>query len=114
MSDTILKITDLTKTYGAKTALDNVSFEIKRGKIYGFIGENGAGKTTALRAITGLSPIEHGTIELFGKSDKKGLSEARKKMGCLVERPILYLRKTTFSFSRCSSETKMLQRLIRS
>ena len=94
MSDTILKINNLTKTYGAKTVLDNVSFEIKRGRIYGFIGENGAGKTTAIRAITGLSPIKSGSIELFGKSDKKGLIQARRKIGCLVERPILDLRRT--------------------
>ena len=74
--------------------LDNVSFEIEKGKIYGFIGENGAGKTTAIRAITGLSPIDHGSIELFGKSDAKGLAEARRNMGCLVERPILEQNKT--------------------
>lgn len=94
MSETIVRISSLSKSYGSKTALDDVSFEIKKGKIYGFIGENGAGKTTAIRAITGLSPIDKGTIELFGKSDKKGLVEARKKMGCLVERPILDMRKT--------------------
>ena len=89
MDDTILKISGLTKRYGAKTALDNVSFEVKRGRIYGFIGENGAGKTTAIRAITGLSSIEQGSVELFGKSDRAGLVQARCRMGCLVERPIL-------------------------
>ncbi|MCR5328746.1 MAG: ATP-binding cassette domain-containing protein [Saccharofermentans sp.] len=94
MSDTILRINNLTKTYGAKTVLDNVSFEIERGKIYGFIGENGAGKTTAIRAITGLSPAGRGSIELFGRSDEKGLADSRKKMGCLVERPILELNKS--------------------
>ena len=94
MNDTILKISNLSKRYGAKTVLDNVSFEIKRGKIYGFIGENGAGKTTAIRAITGLSPIDQGKIELFGKSDNAGLVEARKKLGCLVEKPILEFNKT--------------------
>ena len=94
MGDTILKINNLTKTYGVKRALNDVSFEVERGRIYGFIGENGAGKTTAIRAITGLSPIDHGTIEIFGKTDKKGLNEARKKMGCLVEKPILELNKT--------------------
>ena len=94
MTDTIMRINNLTKSYGAKTVLDNVSFEIRKGKIYGFIGENGAGKTTAIRAITGLSPIDQGSIELFGKSDKNGLVEARRKIGCLVEKPILELNKT--------------------
>ena len=94
MNETILKISNLTKTYGAKTVLNNVSFEIEKGKIYGFIGENGAGKTTAIRAITGLSPIDNGSVELFGKNDKKGLIEGRKKLGCLVEKPILELNKT--------------------
>ncbi len=105
MSDVILRINDLSKTYGPKKALDGVSFEVERGKIYGFIGENGAGKTTAIRAITGLSPIENGTIELFGKSDSKGLAEARRKMGCLVESPILDMRKT-------ANENLMLQELL--
>lgn len=105
MSDVILRINDLSKTYGPKKALDGVSFEVERGKIYGFIGENGAGKTTAIRAITGLSPIENGTIELFGKSDSKGLAEARRKMGCLVESPILDMRKT-------AKENLMLQELL--
>ena len=94
MNETIMRINNLTKSYGAKTVLDNVSFEIGKGKIYGFIGENGAGKTTAIRAITGLSPIDQGSIELFGKSDKNGLVEARRKIGCLVEKPILELNKT--------------------
>ncbi|MDO4422914.1 MAG: ATP-binding cassette domain-containing protein [Eubacteriales bacterium] len=105
MSDVILRINNLSKTYGPKKALDGVSFEVERGKIYGFIGENGAGKTTAIRAITGLSPIENGTIELFGKSDSKGLAEARRKMGCLVESPILDMRKT-------AKENLMLQELL--
>lgn len=105
MSDVILRINDLSKTYGPKKALNGVSFEVERGKIYGFIGENGAGKTTAIRAITGLSPIENGTIELFGKSDSKGLAEARRKMGCLVESPILDMRKT-------AKENLMLQELL--
>ena len=105
MSDVILRINDLSKTYGPKKALNGVSFKVERGKIYGFIGENGAGKTTAIRAITGLSPIENGTIELFGKSDSKGLAEARRKMGCLVESPILDMRKT-------AKENLILQELL--
>jgi len=96
MDNVILRVTNLTKTYGEKTALHDVSFSVEKGKIYGFIGENGAGKTTAIRAITGLTYATGGSVELFGKSSRKGLEEARKKMGCLVERPILSLNKTAF------------------
>lgn len=97
MNNVILKIDNLTKRYKDKVALDHVSFEIEKGKIYGFIGENGAGKTTTIRAITGLSTIDEGRVELFGCSDKKGLELARKKMGCLVERPVLILNDTAFN-----------------
>ena len=92
--NTILKVSGLTKNYGAKTALNNVTFSVEKGRIYGFIGENGAGKTTAIRAITGLSVVPAGKVELFGSSDKKGLIKARRKMGYLVESPILSLNDT--------------------
>ena len=96
MDNIILKVSNLTKTYGSKKVLNNVSFEVEKGKIYGFIGENGAGKTTTIRTITGLSATYEGSIELFGESTEKGLVKARKKMGCLVERPILSLNKTAY------------------
>ena len=92
--NTILKVNGLTKKYGPKTALNNVTFDVEKGRIYGFIGENGAGKTTAIRAITGLSESPEGKIELFGASDKKGLVKARRKMGYLVENPIISLNDT--------------------
>lgn len=97
MKNIILKIDNLTKRYKDKVALDHVSFEIEKGKIYGFIGENGAGKTTCIRSITGLTSIDEGSVELFGCSNQKGLEQARKKMGCLVERPILSLNDTAFN-----------------
>ena len=96
MGNIILKIDNLTKRYKDKVVLDHVSFEIEKGKIYGFIGENGAGKTTTIRSITGLTSIDEGSVELFGQSTSKGLEQARKKMGCLVERPILSLNETAF------------------
>lgn len=96
MNDTILRVNNLTKTYGTKTALKDVTFSVKRGKIYGFIGENGAGKTTTIRAITGLTTVKEGAVELFGESDRNGLECARRKMGCLVEQPILSLNKTAY------------------
>ncbi len=96
MDGTILRVNNLSKKYGSKTVLNNVNFSVEKGKIYGFIGENGAGKTTTIRALTGLTDAPEGTVELFGASDKKGLYNARKKIGCLVENPILDMGKTAW------------------
>jgi len=70
--------------------LDGVSFAIERGKIYGFIGENGAGKTTAIRILAGLSAADQGEIEILGQSESKQLEVTRIKIGIIVEKPILY------------------------
>lgn len=101
----ILRVNNLTKIYGIKTAVKDVSFIVEKGKIYGFIGENGAGKTTTIRSITGLTTVAEGAVELFGKSDQKGLEAGRKRMGCLVEHPILALNKT-------ASENLKMQQLL--
>ncbi len=90
MSETILKTTNVSKIYGSHKALDKVSIEIKRGMIYGLIGENGAGKSTFMRAIMGLITINEGNIELFGETGVKGLQHARRKMGQSIETPALY------------------------
>ncbi|MER2090309.1 MAG: ATP-binding cassette domain-containing protein [Sporosarcina sp.] len=90
MSETILKTTNVSKVYGKHKVLDKVSIEIKRGMIYGLIGENGAGKSTFMRTIMGLITIDEGNIELFGETDTKGLQQARRKMGQSIETPALY------------------------
>ncbi|GJM79621.1 ABC transporter [Paenibacillus sp. HMSSN-139] len=90
MSETILKATNISKVYGKHKALDKVSVEIKRGMIYGLIGENGAGKSTFMRVMMGLISIDEGQIELFGESGATGLQRARRKMGQSIETPALY------------------------
>ena len=90
MSETILKATNVSKIFGKDKALDKVSIEIKRGMIYGLIGENGAGKSTFMRTVMGLITIDEGDIELFGKMGLKGLQQARRKMGQSIETPALY------------------------
>lgn len=90
MTETILKATNVSKKYGKHKALDKVSIEIKRGMIYGLIGENGAGKSTFMRTVMGLITIDEGEIELFGKTGAKGLQHARRKMGQSIETPALY------------------------
>ncbi|MFD1777503.1 ATP-binding cassette domain-containing protein [Fredinandcohnia salidurans] len=90
MSETILKATNVSKIYGKHKALDKVSIEIKRGMIYGLIGENGAGKSTFMRIVMGLIKIDEGNIELFGETSSRGLQQARRKMGQSIETPALY------------------------
>ncbi|MGG6310530.1 ATP-binding cassette domain-containing protein [Paenibacillus macerans] len=90
MSETILKSTNISKIYGKHKALHKVSIEIKRGMIYGLIGENGAGKSTFMRTVMGLITIDEGDFELFGETGAKGLQHARRKMGQSIETPALY------------------------
>ena len=66
--ETVLRTEHLTKAFGNKTAVNDVSMTIEKGDIYGFIGKNGAGKTTLMRLVLNLIFPTSGTIELFGES----------------------------------------------
>ena len=90
MSEYVLKSDHLTKIYKTDYALNRVNMSIKKGAIYGFIGQNGAGKSTLIRILNGLATPTDGSIELFGKRDPQDLSEARKRMGSIIEGPALY------------------------
>lgn len=90
MSDCILQTIGLTKTYSHAAAVDNASISIKKGGIYGFIGQNGAGKTTFMRLVSGLSSPDSGEIILFGKSREREIEAQRKRIGCMIEYPALY------------------------
>ena len=92
MAEYIIETTDLTKSFGNKKACDEVSMHVKRGDIYGFIGRNGAGKTTAMKLILGLLTPNKGNISLFGSTTN--LNESRKKIGSLIETPALYKNAT--------------------
>lgn len=83
----ILKTEKLTKIYGGIKAVNEVSMRVRKGDIYGFIGKNGAGKTTFMKMISGLATPTAGSMELFGKSD---LEQARKRIGTLIENPGVY------------------------
>ena len=90
MTETILRVNNIVKSYGKHKVLDGMSLEIKRGMIYGLIGINGAGKSTFMRIIMGLTYADSGNIELFGASDTKSVQEARRKIGQSIETPALY------------------------
>ena len=94
MSDYILQTQRLTKTYKNQLAVDDVSMTIKKGSIYGFIGRNGAGKSTLSRLVAGLAYPTKGGIELFGADSRKELTEARKRVGTMIEGPALYSHMT--------------------
>ena len=83
----ILKTDKLTKTYGSQTVVNNVSLSVEQGDIYGFVGKNGAGKTTFIRMVLGLTRPTSGTFSLFSDMD---ISSARKRTGSLIESPALY------------------------
>ena len=86
----MLKITNLTKKYGEKVAVDNLSLELCKGEICGFIGHNGAGKTTTLKAAIGLLDFDEGTIEIDGISIKENPLECKKITAYIPDNPELY------------------------
>ena len=88
----VLQTNELTKKYRSSCVLKGVTMNIQRGDVYGFVGENGSGKTTVIRLITGLIYAESGEFTLFGaKSDSPEILNARKKIGAIVESPSIYL-----------------------
>lgn len=96
MSDIVLSMNNISKTYSKTKALDNVSIEIKRGDIYGLVGNNGAGKTTLMRIITGNTAEFDGSFELFGNSSKESIRKNRKRIGSLIEQPGFFDNMTVF------------------
>lgn len=90
----ILKSVELTKQYRGVCAVDHVSLSIHRGDIFGFVGANGAGKTTFMRMVCGLIQPTDGHLELFGATSSRELQEKRKKMGALIEHPAVYTNMT--------------------
>ena len=81
----ILQVRDLTVGYGSKTAVDEVSFEIRRGEIFGLLGPNGAGKTSTLSAIEGLVKPRTGTIQLDSIDSMRHPTQARARMGVQLQ-----------------------------
>ncbi len=86
----MLKIENLTKTYGSKKAVDGLSLHIQAGEIYGFIGHNGAGKTTTLKACCGILRFEEGSIWVNGVSIEENPIECKRNIAYIPDNPELY------------------------
>ena len=94
----MLRIENLTKTYGEKRAVDNLSLHIAPGEIYGFIGHNGAGKTTTLKAVVGILQFDKGEVFIKGESVRKNPLACKQKIAYIPDNPDLYEFMTGIKF----------------
>ena len=90
MSDVALQTEDLTKRFGASTAVARLTIRVERGDIYGFLGPNGAGKSTTLRMLLGLVRPTSGTIKFPVRASSWEYMRARSRMGAIIETPAFY------------------------
>ena len=94
----MLKISHLTKCYGEKKAVDDLSLHIAPGEIYGFIGHNGAGKTTTLKASVGILPFDGGEILIDGRSIQADPLGCKRELAYIPDNPDLYEYMTGIRF----------------
>jgi len=88
-TDSVVRISNLSRSFGNKTALDNVSLEIPHGVVMGLVGLNGAGKTTLIKHILGLYRAQTGSVEVFGQDPTRDPVEVLSRVGCLTEEDVL-------------------------
>lgn len=86
----VIRLNGVTKRFGSETALDQVSLEVPPGVVFGLLGENGAGKTTAIRIMLGLAEPNSGTAEVLGLASATEGLQIRRRIGYVPERPTLY------------------------
>lgn len=106
----MIQVEHLTKRFGTTTAIEDVSFQVKKGEILGFLGPNGAGKTTTMRILAGFFPASDGKASVAGFDVFERPLEAKRKVGYLPEQPPLYTEMTVDSYLRFAATIKGLQR----
>lgn len=102
----MIEVTNLTKQYGKKRAVDNISFSVDAGEILGFLGPNGAGKSTTMNILTGYISSTSGTVKIDGIDILEEPLKAKKKIGYLPEMPPLYVDMTVEKYLRFMYELK--------
>jgi ABC-2 type transport system ATP-binding protein len=90
MKEAVISVKNLVKKFGSFTANDNLNFEVYKGEIFGFLGANGAGKTTALRILSGLSSPTSGEVIVAGYNAKKDPEKIKKNIGYMCQKFSLY------------------------
>lgn len=86
----VIQVQDISKQFGHLVAVDHLSFEVQEGDVFGFLGQNGSGKSTTIRMLLSLIHPTSGSIELFGKPLKDNRDAILEKVGAIIERPDLY------------------------
>ena len=86
----IIQVHNISKHFGSLTAVDDLSFHVNKGEVFGFLGQNGSGKSTTIRMLLSLIHPTSGNIELFGMPLEKNRNEILEKVGAIIERPDLY------------------------
>lgn len=102
----MIQVTNLTKTYGSKVAVNNISFTVEKGEVVGFLGRNGAGKTTTMNMITGYISSTGGTVTVDGCDILEQPSEAKRKIGYLPEQPPVYTDLTVNEYLDFAADLK--------
>ena len=105
----MIKINHLVKTFGAKRAVDDISFTVERGEVLGFLGPNGAGKSTTMRMITGFMPPSAGTVTVGGHDIVESPLEAKRLIGYLPENAAAYPDMTVDGFLAFAAELRGLR-----
>ncbi len=90
MDDLVIETKRLTKIYGEQTAVNAVDLHVKKGRIYGLLGRNGAGKTTIMKMILGLTPVTSGEADVFGQNIKGREKRVYPRIGAIIETPGFY------------------------
>ncbi len=90
MNDLVIETKQLTKIYGEQTAVSKVNLHVKKGRVYGLLGRNGAGKTTIMKMILGLASITSGKVDVFGKNVKGREKRVYPRIGAIIETPGFY------------------------
>ena len=106
----MIEVSNLVKKYGDHTAVDHLSFQIEKGKIYGFLGPNGAGKSTTMNMITGYIASTEGKVMIDGHDILEEPEAAKKCIGYLPEMPPLYFDMTVFEYMKFAADLKKIPR----
>jgi ABC-2 type transport system ATP-binding protein len=105
----MIKVENLSKSFGSKTAVDGLSFEVAKGEVLGFLGPNGAGKSTTMRMITGFIPPSAGSISVCGIDVLENPIEAKRRIGYLPEAAPSYAEMSVLSFLNFAAEMRGLR-----